>query len=119
VVKNDNPPRPTQAEYWIENELWELIQACWDSDPHQRPTSAGLLERLENMLIEAEHEILDISSINVDVVLEYPNPESHPILLHRDREARRHLKALQMVRLSKYFHLSYSFILTAIIIAVD
>ena len=43
--------RPSKPEVWMTDALWELMEQCWDAEPHNRPDVTQVLERLK----EAEH----------------------------------------------------------------
>ena len=44
TVQGERPPRPTHPTF-TEN-LWKLIQRCWDQDPHLRPEASEILQVL-------------------------------------------------------------------------
>ena len=35
IIAGKRPPRP--AHHQLTNQLWTLMQRCWDQDPHLRP----------------------------------------------------------------------------------
>lgn len=44
VVQGERPPRPTHPI--ITDDLWTLIQRCWDQDPRLRPDASEVLRAL-------------------------------------------------------------------------
>ncbi|EIN12108.1 hypothetical protein PUNSTDRAFT_62220, partial [Punctularia strigosozonata HHB-11173 SS5] len=57
------PSRPTSArDLGLDDDLWELIETCWASDPAQRPSMLGILQRL---FPDALHGLYMISSLGV------------------------------------------------------
>lgn len=46
ITQGKRPPRPTHPSF-TEN-LWELIQHCWDQDPHLRPEAAVVSQAILN-----------------------------------------------------------------------
>jgi hypothetical protein len=44
-MKGERPLRP-QDNQSISDEIWELLQACWDGDPIQRPTAIEVCQIL-------------------------------------------------------------------------
>lgn len=38
----------------IPPELWELIEACWEQDPLDRPSAAAVLRKLQHLLRQAQ-----------------------------------------------------------------
>ena len=46
IMQNERPPRPTHPTF-TEN-LWILMQRCWDHDPHLRPEVSEALQVLLN-----------------------------------------------------------------------
>lgn len=52
VLLGERPARPTDKRALgrgINDEIWLLVEACWDQDPHARPTAAEIVERLEGL----------------------------------------------------------------------
>ena len=37
IPKNKRPDRPTGAQVGLTNEMWSIIERCWDNDPGRRP----------------------------------------------------------------------------------
>ncbi|KAF9789481.1 kinase-like protein [Thelephora terrestris] len=44
IMKGERPPRPTHQE--LTNDLWKIIQQCWNQDPHLRPEVSKILSVL-------------------------------------------------------------------------
>lgn len=42
------PPRPTgpYVDPWLTDDLWALMEACWEYQQEDRPTMAAVVERL-------------------------------------------------------------------------
>jgi hypothetical protein len=39
--------RPIRANYrWMEDQYWNLIERCWEGNPHDRPEIAAVVEAL-------------------------------------------------------------------------
>ena len=47
IMSGERPPRPTHNN--LTNELWALVQKCWNQDPHLRPTVSEVLNTLRGM----------------------------------------------------------------------
>ena len=45
IMSGERPPRPHHPVFT--NELWELMQHCWDQDPHSRPAVSEVLSDLQ------------------------------------------------------------------------
>ena len=43
------PPRPTDPTFT--DSLWELMQRCWDQDPHLRPDSSEVSQILTTSVL--------------------------------------------------------------------
>jgi hypothetical protein len=46
IAKGERLPRPAD----ISDELWTLMQSCWHTDPHKRPSMAQIVAQLAQML---------------------------------------------------------------------
>ena len=46
VVQGRRPPRPTHPTFT--EDLWTLVQRCWDPDPHLRPNVSEVLNVLRD-----------------------------------------------------------------------
>ena len=46
ITANERPPRPGHQE--LSDQLWEMIQKCWQTNPSQRPTIREVVKFLEN-----------------------------------------------------------------------
>jgi len=44
IVQGKRPPRPTHPTFT--EDLWTLIQRCWDGDPHSRPQASEVALQL-------------------------------------------------------------------------
>ena len=49
ITQGKRPPRPTHPNF-TEN-LWMLMQRCWDNDPHLRPEASEVLHTLHTLLV--------------------------------------------------------------------
>ena len=53
------PPRPTHRG--LTDELWELIERCWDADPRKRPEISAVLKTLRILLVSLLSSQLSIN----------------------------------------------------------
>ena len=44
IIVGERPPRPTHPQFI--NQLWILMQRCWDQDPLSRPEVSGVFKVL-------------------------------------------------------------------------
>jgi len=44
IVHGERPPRPTHPTFT--EDLWTLVQRCWDQDPHSRPDASQVMQTL-------------------------------------------------------------------------
>ena len=44
IMRGERPPRPTHPT--LTDELWALMQSCWDQVPHSRPEISKVLKVL-------------------------------------------------------------------------
>jgi len=58
ITQGKRPPRPTHPTF-TEN-LWTLMQRCWDPDPHSRPEISEVLQTLLTPLVSRPFERLYI-----------------------------------------------------------
>ena len=49
IIDGERPSRPVHPSFT--SQLWELIQRCWDQDPHSRPEVSEVLEVLAGLLV--------------------------------------------------------------------
>ncbi|KAG7100169.1 hypothetical protein E1B28_001949 [Marasmius oreades] len=49
VTLNIRPNRPTEAGVWCPDNVWGLIEKCWDRKPKQRPMAKNILSFLERI----------------------------------------------------------------------
>ena len=48
VLDGERPRRPQGPEaVWFTDDLWGMLERCWSSQPHVRPTAEAILEHLE------------------------------------------------------------------------
>ena len=48
VMSGERPDRPEGAEgAWFADDLWRMLNLCWDTQPKNRPSVAAVLECLE------------------------------------------------------------------------
>ena len=57
IMRGDRPPRPSHLT--LTDELWELVQQCWNQDPRKRPPMPKVLQALRS---RDPFEQLDIPS---------------------------------------------------------
>ena len=48
IMRGDRPSRPTHPDFT--DELWVLMQRCWDQDPRSRPDVSEVLQNLYSLL---------------------------------------------------------------------
>ena len=60
VVKRRMPPRPLTGSLAIQRGLdeqtWEIMQACWEADPAARPTIDEIIGILSSLAVEIDSE---------------------------------------------------------------
>jgi len=49
IAQGKRPPRPTHPSFTAD--LWSLMRACWDDDPHSRPTISKVVTELLTLTI--------------------------------------------------------------------
>jgi len=49
IVQGKRPPRPEHPAFT--EELWALVQCCWDQEPHLRPGVPGVLEVIRSLSV--------------------------------------------------------------------
>ena len=49
IMGGERPPRPTHPT--LTDQLWRLIQRCWDQKPHLRPEVSGTLQVIFTSLV--------------------------------------------------------------------
>ena len=64
------PPRPTHRG--LADELWELIERCWDADPRRRPGVSTVLRTLRGLLVPF---LSSKSSIHWEIPIHQPKGE--------------------------------------------
>ena len=52
--KGERPPRPTDPT--LPNDVWELMQDCWQQDPQSRPEMRVVLQSLAPSLLRCLHQ---------------------------------------------------------------
>ena len=45
VVKGSRPPRPADTSL-LSDEIWKVIEMCWNQQPQDRPTAESVIEQL-------------------------------------------------------------------------
>ena len=45
VVEGSRPPRPADTSLLF-NEIWKVIEMCWNQEPHERPSAESVIEQL-------------------------------------------------------------------------
>ena len=61
IIDGERPPRPAHPTFT--SQLWELMQRCWDQDPHMRPKVSEVLEALAGLLV-LHHFLLKYRSLS-------------------------------------------------------
>ncbi|KZT33312.1 kinase-like protein [Sistotremastrum suecicum HHB10207 ss-3] len=61
AVSIDNSRPPRKGVRYINDNLWDLLESCWDSNPQKRPFIADIVASIEN--IDAEYRPLRLLSI--------------------------------------------------------
>lgn len=51
VLKGRRPPKPTQTDTGFSAVIWDLTQACWDSDPERRPSASQAVSALTGFAV--------------------------------------------------------------------
>ena len=54
IGKGERPPRPTDPT--LPNDVWELMQDCWQQDPQSRPEMRVVLQSLTPSLLRCLHQ---------------------------------------------------------------
>ena len=49
VMGSEHPPRPTHPIRT--DDLWELMESCWNRDPQSRPKVSEMLETLRGLYV--------------------------------------------------------------------
>jgi serine/threonine protein kinase len=49
MAQGERPPRPMHPE--VTDSLWELVQRCWDHEPHSRPEVPEVLQVLRTLSV--------------------------------------------------------------------
>ena len=70
ITQGKRPERPKHPDF-TEN-LWTLIQRCWDEDPHLRPEASEVVHALLTLLV------LFILAINPPLRLTFPASSAPP-----------------------------------------
>ena len=74
VAQGQRPSRPATDRNGLDNDVWRLIEACWDQSPNLRPTAKHVVQRL----IRLSNFIEDRRSDDI-----FDNPFSSQILYPR------------------------------------
>jgi serine/threonine protein kinase len=48
-------PAPEKSSKELTDEVWVLLECCWNHEPSERPSVEEILERLEGMMIPGQH----------------------------------------------------------------
>ena len=48
VMRGERPPRPAHPDFT--DEMWALMERCWNQDPHSRPDMSEVLQDLHSLL---------------------------------------------------------------------
>lgn len=88
VSAGARPPRPENAEGVGFNEIiWEVMRACWLTEPHERPLCPDLLETLDSGHISRDDTVDEL----VDGLYEIVDSGVSPcVLLHHSCFAYHH-----------------------------
>lgn len=49
AFKGVRPSRPDAKSLGLSDDAWQLMEECWDQNPHDRPNSSELLSRLSDI----------------------------------------------------------------------
>lgn len=49
VLQGKRPQRPSPDRNGLDNDVWELIENCWDQNPALRPTAKQIIQRLSGL----------------------------------------------------------------------
>ena len=51
IINGERPARPQEAqELGLVDSVWDMTLSCWQKDPSNRPTAAGVVEFLREWL---------------------------------------------------------------------
>ena len=68
VMEGERPKRPRgRRAAWFTDDLWGMLELCWEPQPHDRPGLKALLERLEGVTSPSRSPS-PTSSMDEDVV---------------------------------------------------
>ena len=55
IIQGERPPRPTSAA--LTDDMWALMQMCWDQEPQLRPGIREVLQDLVSGLLWSLHRV--------------------------------------------------------------
>ena len=55
IMNGERPPRPGGAT--ITNDVWALMEMCWEQERQSRPSMKGVLQRLTSCLLQSLYEL--------------------------------------------------------------
>ena len=59
VMSGERPERPEEAEEeWFTDDIWQMLNRCWETQPESRPNVADVLECLEQVSRDPEPPFL-------------------------------------------------------------
>lgn len=59
ITEGERPPRPINPT--LTDDVWALIQGCWDEDPQSRPGMRGVLKDLASSLLRGLYRLIESS----------------------------------------------------------
>ena len=59
IIQGKRPPRPTNPA--LTDDLWALMQRCWDQEPHSRPQVSGLVGAIPGFVSEQLQRLCEFS----------------------------------------------------------
>ncbi|KAL0572052.1 hypothetical protein V5O48_009910 [Marasmius crinis-equi] len=66
VVRGIRPPRPDADECpGLTDDIWSLIERCWNQNPNERPSMLEVVALLEQMLLESALELWTIEASQI------------------------------------------------------
>ncbi|KAF8805001.1 hypothetical protein BYT27DRAFT_7193708 [Phlegmacium glaucopus] len=84
VLKDDKRPLLPDNSRFNTDGLQDILRACWNTNPAQRPTFAKLVKDFKQLRMNSGHEIVDsprIPVIDELVEISSPSPDMRPTLL--------------------------------------
>jgi hypothetical protein len=67
IMEGKNPPRPTEAEcdeVPITDDLWDLVNQCWDPTPRSRPAMSAIVATLGERLVQCDSQLSPMNQVD-------------------------------------------------------